>query len=240
MTIRNDTEKWVFVLFVSLVSVAGSLLITRLMSPGGLDIRSIVPAVAVPMIVAPMVSLWVARMMLRIHQLNRQLEFLLRHDQMTGLLSRAAFIEQLENQDMSGPGTVMMIDIDRFKAINDTFGHQTGDRVIRTVSQILQEKSQPDGAAARFGGEEFVTYFPGACVQHAELRAEAIRAAVESQTIQVDGRELSCTLSIGVDTFDGTRPLDQVLRAADEALYEAKNTGRNRVVRHDERATETG
>ncbi|POF28414.1 GGDEF domain-containing protein [Roseibium marinum] len=231
MTIRNNTEKWVFIFFVSLVSVGGSLLLTWIAAPDGLNPDSLVPAIGVPLMIAPVVSLWFAGMMLRIQELNRQLEHLVRHDQMTSLLTRRAFFDNFEELGMKNSGSILVADIDRFKTINDTYGHQIGDRVIREVASILKARSKPDGFAARFGGEEFVSFYPGECIQHAEIRAETIRAAVESQTIQVSGRELSFTLSIGVEFFDGSRPLDQVLHAADEALYEAKREGRNRVVR---------
>ena len=230
MTIKNNFDKWMFVLLVTAASVAGSLLLVGLFTEHGLEPEFIVPAILVPMIVAPIATLWMAQMMLRIHALNQQLRFLVRHDQMTGLLNRGAFFEGIGGKS----GAVMMLDIDRFKVINDTYGHHAGDLIIRQVATILKEKSEPEGSAARFGGEEFVTFYPNECLAHAELRAEAIRSAVESQSVLVSGKSLSCTLSIGVDVFDGSRPLDEVLGSADAALYRAKTSGRNRIESHDE------
>ena len=239
MTVKNETEVAVFVFVVTFVSVAASLLITWAFSPNGLEKSALIPALTVPLVVAPVTTLWVAKLMLRIHKLNRQLEYLVRHDQMTGLLTRGAFFEKLEKLDRAKTGSVMMLDIDKFKMINDTHGHHAGDRVIRQVADVLKDKTKPDGSAARFGGEEFVTFYPDECIQHAEMRAEAIRQAVESQSVLVSGKELRCTLSVGLGIFDGTRPLDEVLRSVDEALYEAKETGRNRVVRGTSRSDPT-
>lgn len=230
MTIKNNSEKWICVFLITLFSIVASLLLTWAASADGLRMESLIPALGVPLIVAPTASFWIATMMLRIHELNRQLEHLARHDHMTALLTRRAFFEEFEASGARKTGSIIVADIDRFKTINDTYGHQIGDRVIREVASILKDKGEPDGISARFGGEEFVSFYPGECLQHAEIRAEAIRSAVENQSIQVSGKELGFTLSIGVDFFDGTRPLDQVLHAADQALYEAKRTGRNRVV----------
>lgn len=229
MTIKNNFDKWLFVFLVTAASVAASLLLVGLFTEHGLEPEFIGPTILVPMIIAPIATLWMAKMMLRIHALNQQLQFLVQHDQMTGLLNRGAFFERVEGKH----GAVMMLDIDRFKAINDTHGHNAGDLIIRQVASILKEKSEPAGAAARFGGEEFMTFYPDECLAHAELRAEAIRSAVESQSVLVSGKTLSCTLSIGVDVFDGSRPLDEVLSSADAALYRAKISGRNRIESHE-------
>lgn len=231
MGIKTKSDVVVFAIIVTLGSLCASLLLTWAVSGNGLTPHGLIPATLVPSIVAPLASFWIARMMVRIHELNQRLEFLLRHDQMTGLLTRAAFFQGIEQESGAKNGAVLMADIDRFKSINDTFGHHAGDCVIREVSNILRQGAEPDGLAARFGGEEFVAFLPDADLRHAELRAEAIRAAVENQSISVEGSDLSCTLSIGVEVFDGSQPLDDVLRAADQALYMAKSNGRNRVVR---------
>ncbi|MCK7615707.1 GGDEF domain-containing protein [Roseibium sediminicola] len=230
MTIKNSFERLLFVFVTTLVSVTASLLLSWAASANGLDRATLIPAVGVPLMVAPTVSFWIATMMLRIQDLNRQLLFLARHDDMTALLTRRAFFEEFGTTGTSKAGSIIVADIDRFKAINDTYGHKIGDRVIREVANILKDKGKSDGISARFGGEEFVSFYPDECLQHAAIRAEAIRSAVENQSIQVSGKELGITLSIGVDFFDGTRPLDEVLHAADQALYEAKKTGRNKVV----------
>ncbi|MEX0285111.1 MAG: GGDEF domain-containing protein [Paracoccaceae bacterium] len=233
MRIAKATQKWVFVAVVTAVSLFSSVAITYLVSSSGLTRSALIPSVGVPMIVAPLMAYWAANMMLRINELNRHLEHLLRHDQMTGLLNRRAFLERLETPGQMPSGTVLFADIDRFKSINDTYGHAVGDQVIRDVATILKTKSEPDGLAARFGGEEFVTYYPDDCVQHAHIRAEAIRSAVENQSMVVDGKVLKYTLSIGLDVFDGKRSLDDVLQAADEALYNAKRSGRNQVMHYN-------
>ena len=236
MRIRTSADKWIFVVAVTAVSVLLSLVVTSFVSPVGLTAEVVLVAITVPSCVAPCVALLMAKMMLQIHTLNRQLERMVRHDQMTGLLTRGAFFERVADVAEPRPGAVLLSDIDRFKEINDTFGHDAGDQVIRSVGQTLLDDAKPEGVAARFGGEEFVSFYPDLDLEHAELRADAIRSAVENQSIRVSGRDLSCTLSIGVGYFDGHQPLDEVLQRADEALYAAKGEGRNRVVRQKVRA----
>lgn len=230
MTIKNNFEKWLFVVLVTLVSVTASLCLSWAASEDGLHRAALIPALGVPLFVAPTASLWIATMMLRIQELNRKLVYLARHDHMTALLTRRAFFEELDALGTAKTGSVLVADIDRFKSINDTYGHQIGDQVIRQVASIFISKGEPNGISARFGGEEFVLFFPGESLQHAKIRAEAIRSAVENQLVRISEQDLGFTLSIGVDYFDGTRSLDQVLHAADQALYEAKRSGRNRVV----------
>ncbi|MBO6603985.1 MAG: GGDEF domain-containing protein [Roseicyclus sp.] len=231
LKVRNTTEKWVFVAIVSTISISASVILTGLTAPFGLREGALLPALLVPLCVALPTSLWTAGMLLNIHRLNRRLEYLVSHDQMTNLLNRSHFFRRFDVLGAGTTGAIMIADIDSFKSINDTYGHRAGDAVIHRIAAILQRGVEPDGFFARFGGEEFVGYLPGEEMEHAQFRAEAIRAAVESQSIRVSGQDLSCTVSIGVQLYDGTCPLDQVLHAADEALYEAKTAGRNRVVR---------
>ncbi len=229
MKVRNKQELWLFVGVVSVLSVSASLVVTALVSPTGLDATSAVPAFVVPLIVSPVASYWCAAMMLRIHGLNVTLGHMLLHDQMTGLLNRRAFFDAMERDLAQKAGTVLMLDIDSFKAINDTYGHPTGDDVIQSVARVLKQKSVPHGRAARLGGEEFAVFFPDEPLDAGHWRAEDIRTAIAAQSVQSHAGAVACTVSIGLDYRRGTEPADDVLKRADEALYEAKNRGRNQV-----------
>lgn len=159
-----------------------------------------------------------------------------RRDGLTDLANRREFDERLESLLAAGtPVSLLMCDVDRFKSVNDTYGHLGGDEVLRIVAaviqrEMLQTRSNDDAMAARYGGEEIALLLPGFGVPGAARVAEAIRAAVERAEIAFEGNTIRVTTSVGVSSAAGrgTAPAELV-GAADEALYRAKQTGRNRV-----------
>ena len=164
-------------------------------------------------------------------RLHRELEHLATHDSLTGALNRRALIEACE-QELArcrrnhGVMTLLMIDLDHFKAVNDTHGHPVGDRVlVDFVARVKSLLRQPD-RLGRFGGEEFVALLPETSLVEARIAAERLRATIESR---VEGLP-PCTVSIGITV---SRPdddgLDEIITRADAALYQAKHAGRNRV-----------
>ena len=161
---------------------------------------------------------------------KRHLEQLATVDQLTGLRNRRwldeAFDRQLARAVRTGQSmSVMMIDIDHFKQLNDAHGHAYGDAVLRRVAQTLADGLRPQDLAARYGGEEFAVLLPGIDQENAVAIAERIRDAVEA-----DGKAAGqpVTVSIGIASRSGDQPLTALLESADEALYRAKNAGRNR------------
>ena len=164
---------------------------------------------------------------------NRALDHLARHDALTGLHNRRAFIERLREEYLRMGRTgeryaLVFLDIDHFKAINDTYGHRAGDTALTHVASIIQDSSRMTDFAARLGGEEFVVLLPDTA-EDAVVFAEKVRAAIAHSTIPTVG---SLTVSVGVAVADLDDPNeDAVLNAADRAMYRAKMAGRNRVVR---------
>ncbi|RMH54027.1 MAG: diguanylate cyclase [Candidatus Hydrogenedentota bacterium] len=148
-------------------------------------------------------------------------------DPLTGLLNRGGFDSLL--RELTPPSSLILFDIDRFKRINDTFGHQAGDLVLRSVAQILSEVAEAVGF--RYGGEEMALVLPGASLETAQHAAERVRRDVEAlQLSPVEGRTVSVTISAGVaEILAGEYPED-FLKRADKALYSAKDAGRNRVI----------
>jgi diguanylate cyclase (GGDEF)-like protein len=158
-------------------------------------------------------------------------------DSLTGLYNRGYFLGQVgplgDRGALRGLGlAVFMIDIDHFKRINDTHGHETGDQVLREVAGVLRQSMRGDDLIARFGGEEFVAALPVSAPDQAAERAERIRASLAARRLLVGGRPLRVTVSIGVAyTPPGRqRSVPAMLAAADQGLYQAKNAGRDRVV----------
>ncbi len=157
-------------------------------------------------------------------------------DALTRLLNHGASMMRLEEeharQDRTGlPLSVLMADIDHFKAFNDTHGHEAGDRVLEAVARAFRRACRPYDVVGRYGGEEFVVLLPATDAPRALVVAERIRAGVAGAPVVYDGRQLKVTISIGTASLEAGRVCgaDTLLRAADHALYRAKAAGRDRV-----------
>ncbi|PWB31587.1 hypothetical protein DCO48_16370 [Pseudomonas sp. SDI] len=155
-------------------------------------------------------------------------------DPLTGLPNRAAWSERLEQEvaewQASGGHLLMaMLDLDHFKRINDNYGHQAGDKVLKIVASVLRKRLRPRDFIARFGGEEFVMLIPQTPMVNGFQLAEKLRAAVEACPFHFKGERVIITLSIGITAFRPGERSEMVLKRADEALYRAKHQGRNRI-----------
>jgi diguanylate cyclase (GGDEF)-like protein len=160
------------------------------------------------------------------------------HDAVTGLLSRRTFDADIMRADVDQPASLILVDIDNFKGVNDTYGHATGDAVLRVVSDILRANSRHADRAYRIGGDELAVFLPACGPAAVSRRAEDIRRAVESSTalaVALDGRDRrgrgSVTVSLGIASVEAQLPRHPTLLSeADAAMYRAKDGGRNRVV----------
>lgn len=155
-------------------------------------------------------------------------------DELTGLPNRREFLEVAENVlRTDDPMSVCLLDIDYFKKVNDTHGHDVGDEVLRVLAKVGTAVSRNMDLFARWGGEEFVVAMPGTDLEPARARAEMLRSTIEKQEFSHTwrtGNAIPFTVSIGVATrAPGEHDLDAILKRADKALYKAKEEGRNRV-----------
>jgi diguanylate cyclase (GGDEF)-like protein len=164
-----------------------------------------------------------------------KLERLANHDGLTGLLNRssftAAFNQLLASRRADRPLSVLMMDVDHFKNINDSFGHQVGDDALRMVSAIVRENARQQDLVARYGGEEIMIVLPDTSAEVGLAIAERLRAAIAARPLDDRcGDTLHLTVSIGVAELPRHAANgEELIRAADVALYQAKNEGRNRV-----------
>lgn len=172
----------------------------------------------------------------RIVALQKRLQELSMTDGLTSLRNRRAFDEQLparfeHARRYDRPLSVAVIDVDHFKTINDRFGHDTGDAILRGVAQIIANGTRQSDYAARVGGEEFAVLLPETALFDGLQFAEKLRSSVASATIRVGDTEHRVTVSVGIANMPHSQVKDgeELYRAADQALYRAKANGRNRV-----------
>ncbi|MBC3778668.1 diguanylate cyclase [Pseudomonas sp. SWRI99] len=155
-------------------------------------------------------------------------------DPLTGLPNRAAWSERLEHeiqqwQQHGNTLSLAMLDLDHFKRINDSYGHLAGDKVLKIIATVLRKRLRGSDFIARFGGEEFVLLLPATPPAAGAKLLETLRAAIEACPFHFKGERVTITISMGLASFRVGEHSDMVLKRADQALYRAKNAGRNRV-----------
>lgn len=168
---------------------------------------------------------------------NLILEEVSKHDALTGILNRRSFnlcFENEWNKALKSKKSIAMliVDIDFFKKVNDTYGHQAGDEVLKKVAEVIQSSARrEDDIAARYGGEEFVVLLPNVILKDAKNIGEKLRKKIETIDYSFLDKSVKLTVSIGVSTIIPVKTIQSELlfNQADKALYEAKKTGRNKL-----------
>lgn len=174
-----------------------------------------------------------------VKEVQRRLTDIAFNDPLTGLFTRRIMLEFLQREirttyRLSHPLSLLLVDVDRFKSVNDQFGHAAGDEILKELANLMRTSHRPTDLVARMGGEEFVTVLPETNLTDAVQIAERLRGQVEREVQRPDGTPL--TVSVGVSTLNVGDPVakrmnpNALLECADQALYQAKNSGRNRVV----------
>ncbi len=222
----------VYALLSSLVAVTLLLKIT------GKDIPDIYGfAIAVPLIVAPPIAYWLANLIYEITRLRDEIERIAYVDALTGIANRRGFFEKAHHfitrlNDHDESVSVILIDIDHFKNINDTWGHRAGDAMLVVVADILTRSiREADGIVGRIGGEEFALLVVRDQMSDVMALADRIRLNIKSAAIDARNTCISATVSVGVAPHRWGDDLENTLLYADKALYLAKNAGRDRVAR---------
>jgi diguanylate cyclase len=173
---------------------------------------------------------------LGMQSLNTQLQKVSQVDGLTGLYNRRFWDEQFVMEYKRGkrsesPSALIMLDIDNFKKVNDTYGHPAGDEVIKALAGVIKKATRETDIAGRYGGEEFAIILPDTPVANVEFVAERIRRLVEKCIVVYDEINISFTVSIGISGFKHThKDSTQWLDMADKALYQAKAAGKNQVL----------
>jgi diguanylate cyclase (GGDEF)-like protein len=173
---------------------------------------------------------------LDLHYLESQMRHLASYDVLTDVYTRRLFLESCEHllslmQRDKKDFVFAYIDLDDFKQINDVYGHAAGDEVLKAFSVLLRSQVRKSDLVGRMGGEEFGLALPETDRKGAEHLLEEVRLLAKQTTVEVDGREIGFTISIGFTYTDGSveKPLDKLIKKADAALYMAKGTGKDRI-----------
>jgi len=201
---------------------------------GEVKLIGIVISIIIPGIVTPLISAYMIKYLLYIHELEQKMRTLVTYDELTEVMSRRAFLENADNvlkimkRDKSSLG-LLYLDIDYFKKINDTYGHSVGDAVLKDFGTLLKENKRESDFVGRLGGEEFAFVLPLSDPNGCEVFANNIRQKIEKRVCVVDDLEVSYTVSIGVSSYtqESQQNIDELIKEADSALYQAKESGRN-------------
>jgi diguanylate cyclase (GGDEF)-like protein len=197
----------------------------------GLDIAILAPA-----IIAPAMSLQMLRLLSELDQAEEKLKILSNTDELTQTYNRRYFIQFGEQelkraQRYEDVFSIVLLDIDNFKEVNDNGGHLMGDKVLRKLAYLLKKEIRQTDVFARYGGDEFVFLFPKTNRQQALIWAERLYEQFSAPSIDLEMLEVRPSFSIGIATFDSTATnLDDLLAKADRALYQAKKSGGNKLV----------
>ncbi|MHA2876285.1 diguanylate cyclase [Vibrio campbellii] len=181
-----------------------------------------------------------ARNRIHLRETNQHLSEISRKDGLTGLFNRAYWEQSLKEEFaqlkvIEGTSSLVIFDIDHFKKVNDTYGHHTGDEVIRRTSSLLRKTARSSDICGRFGGEEFTVLLPHTNQEQANYFAERLRKRIEQEIVKVEEFLINYTISIGVCEYKSYfESHTQWLKSADAALYRAKESGRNQTCNHED------
>lgn len=211
---------------VPVVSIATALAFIRGLPPhaywGILSLAAIIP-----LLIAPPIAIGALSVLRLLTITIDRLDNCVRYDPLTGLLTRLYLLNQIREQLAIG-GTFLMIDADHFKSVNDTYGHDIGDEALKCLANVLRAALPPDALAGRLGGEEFGVFLPAKANVEAAHLADALCNAMRRSGKIIAGHRINLTISIGVAQHRPSNTLEQTMKLADEALYHAKRTGRDR------------
>jgi two-component system cell cycle response regulator len=208
--------------------------LASLIAFGALRVELLLIAVPAAAVTAGVLGFCAWLALTRLKREQRQLERLATVDELTSAPNRRVFLERLEEEvdraaRLDTALSVIFIDIDQFKRINDDHGHQVGDEVLKAIYARLEERLRTYDFVGRFGGDEFVMALPGTNGEDGAAVAERLRESVQGNAL---GRLPGVTISLGIAELDKGMGADELLHNADTALYRAKNAGRNRTERY--------
>lgn len=225
---------WQRTLLILATSTAGSWVMSNLVMMSlneGMNTVGTVLALGMPTALGGPILLFLQLRSAQLRDANRRLELLASTDWLTDCLNRRAFTSRVGSSlsQTDGYGTLLVIDADHFKTVNDRFGHERGDEVLQLIAGAIRDSVRDGDLVGRIGGEEFGVFLRDAGHDVASGTAERIRAAVNALFVTSDGMAQRLSVSIGGAVCAGDSGFSELFRIADRRLYEAKHAGRNRV-----------
>lgn len=228
-----------FTVVLTVITTGSSYLITRFFfqySNVILEPAGEMAAILAPLLITPPITYTMTRLLLKISKLEREMREMATFDALTSVYNKGSFMLILEKEfelalRNRSDYSILFIDVDHFKRINDTFGHLVGDEVLRYMATLLKDSIRSGDIVGRFGGEEFVIALPLTKAKDAYTLAERIRQAVSLEELEVFGQKIRITVSCGLSSYGENSVVNDVallLEDADAALYLSKNEGRNR------------
>lgn len=226
---KSAAEVWRNTFFASLFSVAVTVTLVPLTFDLENLVSDLIKCAAIALLCSVPVSWLMGNEMRKNEELTKVLRDLVNRDRLTDAATRDYFFEQMES-DPNRFGVSLMIDIDHFKAVNDTYGHLVGDKVIRSVAEALRRTVRDEDIVCRFGGEEFVVFLANHKPELGVEVAERMRVAIEKEVVRIQETAISVTVSIGGSLKDAMTDINDAIKVADDALYRAKAGGRNQTI----------
>lgn len=222
---------------IILLSVAFSVILTNVIMEtfsAGINIQGLLASILIPMVLGGPSTFFLVLQHAQLRHANSQLERIATTDWLTTCLNRGAFTTAASSYlDRLAPagdgGALLIVDADDFKGVNDRFGHAAGDEALRLIADAIRKSVRGSDLVGRLGGEEFGVLLAQADLAAADHVAERIRRAVAGIAFAPDGISCPLSVSIGGATYANKAPFEELYRHADNHLYEAKNTGRDRV-----------
>jgi len=225
----------ILITFISVLSSAVMTVLIFLSFGESLTRAGIFSSIIIPLIIAPIVTAYLANAVLESHILKEKMHDLATVDQLTGVKNRRAFMEAAisyykiaarNNHVLS----VVLLDLDHFKKINDTFGHLVGDEVLRSIGNVFSKSIRTSDIAGRYGGEEFMFMLPGVDREGAKIFTDKLHKEISNTFVDHNGSKIKITVSIGVAIYDVSNDaasFEHLLDQSDKMLYKAKRKGRN-------------
>jgi diguanylate cyclase (GGDEF)-like protein len=240
------------VIIITLIAVVASLAITlaavTLLNDQGNALHTeiaVMLAAGIPLLVTPPIAWFLVDLLLRVHRAEQEMRSLASYDSLTGLPSRHAFFDNANNyvslaQREKSPFSVMIIDLDHFKSINDRFGHPAGDAVLKLFADVVNSIARRSDIIGRVGGEEFAIVLPSTNTSEALEFSERLHHAINQAVLKYKDSAIRYTVSIGLSEFDtdSEDSIDDLLARADLALYQAKQSGRNQTATFNPQLTQ--
>jgi diguanylate cyclase len=227
--IANWRDVFIYSMAITVLSVAVPVVtlgIGLMHVPLRFQIMILIPAGIIPFFIALPVSIFALNLMRNMNAVTARLDLLVQTDPMTGLFNRSHFL-RLVQEKRCKQGFYALADADHFKSINDTHGHEAGDRALQHLARHMSQVFGPYGIVGRLGGEEFGIYLPKLSNAQARLLFAALSTALRTDPMIYEGKTVSISISMGFAPDQAGKPLAEISRLADRCLYAAKAAGRD-------------